>query len=151
MSKYRHIVDHSSTESESATSSEQKSYHSFYTADEDLDEDELRRARNECKTDDERKAIFALSIRAIKAKMEKYARELRQKAERADILKILDAFDIKPVQEKVFAEERDERKRKLFEHLDRSECMQKSLAIINCQESRQTQKKLEENSKSHMA
>ena len=45
-------------------------------------------------TDEERKELFMLNIRVIKAKMEKYARELRQKTEYAHRLKILNEFDM---------------------------------------------------------
>jgi hypothetical protein len=58
MKNYQRIVDQSSSESDSVHSSEQKSYHSFYTEDQDIDEDELRKARNLCETDAERKALF---------------------------------------------------------------------------------------------
>jgi hypothetical protein len=83
--------------------------------------------------------------------MGKYARELRQKEERADRLKILKAFDIKPITQANLDLERDDRKRRLFDHLTRSDAMRKSLAIINCQESRHIAKNIEKNSKHHLA
>ena len=82
--------------------------------------------------------------------MGKYARELRQKEEQAARLKVLEAFDIRPVTQANLDVERDDRKRRLFDHLTRSEAMRKSLALINCQESRGVARNTEKNSKHHL-
>jgi hypothetical protein len=60
MQNYQRIVDQSSSDSDSVHSSAMKSYHSFYTEDQDIDEEELRAARKTCKTDEERRDLFKL-------------------------------------------------------------------------------------------